>query len=82
MASETSDTKSTDSSASGSVSGSVGISTECLKASTGAKSKVWKYFRFTTNETGAVVNKTQVKCTHCKNDIQKTYRYYVRIFII
>ena len=54
MTNETSDTDSTNSNVSGSVSG--GSSTKCLKALTGAKSKMWKYFRFAMNETGAIVN--------------------------
>ena len=72
MASEISDTESTNSSTSNNVSGSTGSSTEYLKAPTGGKSKVWKYFGFAMNETGAIVNKTRVKCTLCKNGIQKT----------
>ena len=40
-----------------------------LKAPSGAKSKVWKYFGFTTNESGAIVSKTRVKCTICRNNI-------------
>ena len=65
MANEISDTKSDTSSA----SSSAGSTTEHLKAPSGAKSKVWKYFGFTTNESGMIVSKTQVKCTLCRNDI-------------
>ena len=60
-----SDTESTNSS----TSNSTDSSTEHLKAPTGAKSKVWKYFGFAMNETGTIVNKTWVKCTLCKNDM-------------
>ena len=59
MANEISDTKSDTSSA----SSSAGSITEHLKVPSGAKSKVWKYFGFTTNESGTIVSKTQVKCT-------------------
>ena len=65
MANEISDTKSDTSSA----SSSAGSTTEHLKAPSRAKSKVWKYFGFTANESGTIVSKTQVKCTLCRNDI-------------
>ena len=64
MANKISDTESVTSSAS-----SGGSATEYLKAPSGAKSKVWKYFGFTMNESGAIVSKTQVKCTLCRNNI-------------
>ena len=44
MANEISDTES--------IASSGGSATEHLKAPSGAKSKVWKYFGFTTNEAG------------------------------
>ena len=65
MANEISDTESLTSSA----SSSAGSATERLKAPRGAKSKVWKYFGFTMNESGAIVSKTRVKCTICRNNI-------------
>ena len=65
MPNEISDTESVTSSA----SSSGGSATEHLKAPSGAKSKVWKYFSFTTNESGAIVSKTRGKCTLCRNDI-------------
>ena len=65
MANEISDTESVTSSA----SSSAGSATERLKAPRGAKSKVWKYFGFTMNESGAIVSKTRVKCTICRNNI-------------
>ena len=65
MANEISDTESVTSSA----SSSAGSATERLKAPSRAKSKVWKYFVFTTNESGTIVSKTRVKCTICRNDI-------------
>ena len=64
MVNRVSDTKSVTSSASSGEG-----ATEHLKAPTGAKSKVWKYFGFTTNEAGTIVSKTRVKCTLCRNDI-------------
>ena len=68
MANEISDMESISSSAS-STSGSAGSTTEYLKPLSGAKSKVWRYFRFETNEAGVIMNKTGVKCTICKPDI-------------
>ena len=65
MEHEASDTESITSSASGSTS----ASTEVLKPLPGAKSKVWKYFGFVANESGAIVSKARVKCTLCKQDI-------------
>ena len=65
MANKISDTESVTSSA----SSSAGSATERLKAPSGAKSKVWKYFGFTMNKPGAIVSKTRVKCTICRNNI-------------
>ena len=65
MANEISDTESVTSSA----SSNGGSATKRLKAPSGAKSKVWKYFGFTTNKSGVIVSKTRVKCTLCRNDI-------------
>jgi len=36
-----------------------------VKPLPGAKSKVWNYFGFVTNEAGAITNKSRVKCTIC-----------------
>ena len=56
MENQISDTKSFNSS----MSSSAGSSTGHLKAPTRAKSKVWKYFVFVTNEAGVIVSKTHV----------------------
>ena len=64
MANKSSDAESADSSE----NSSAGNSTDRLRPPTGAKSKVWKYFRFATNEAGIVVSKTRVKCTLCKHE--------------
>ena len=72
MEHEASDTESITSSTSGSTS----ASTEVLKPLPGAKSKVWKYFRFVAKESGAIVSKARVKCTLCKQDINFCGKYY------
>ena len=64
MAIKISDTESVSSSESSSTSSA----TDRLKAPAGAKSKVWKYFGFATNEAGIIVNKTWVMCTLCKQN--------------
>ena len=43
---------------------SAGNSTDRLRLPTGAKSKVWKYFGFATNEAGIVVSKMRTLCKH------------------
>ena len=45
-------------------SSSMGSSTECLKAPTRVKCKVWKYFGFVTNEAVVIVSKMQVLCKY------------------
>ena len=41
-----------------------------LKPLPGAKSKVWKFFGFATNENGTIADKKRVNCTLCKKPIQ------------